>query len=583
MRWLSLPLALLLGATLAFGQQVPPLKPPDRSSPRAAIKTFLDSGDTFREFLARDYLPSPSRTRYEHVIVLAGEAIEGLDLSEVPPAARKKTGYAAASALYEVLSRIQLPPPDQIPDADQIKPTGSADTLKPTGSAEAQRWVIPDTEIALVRAKTGPHSGEFLFSADTVARASDFYERVRAMPYTRPVPLKDLHDLISTGGGWMIPYSWIQALPAVLRAPIASQSVWKWIGLALILATLALFLLITYRLTQVGDDQHPLLQAWARLAMPVAVLLAMPAVEHLALVQLILAESVGSAVELATTAITFLAAAWMAWRLSSVVAEAAIASPRLEASSLDAHIVRAGIRLLGIGAAAALLVSGADRIGMPLYGIIAGLGVGGLAVALAAQPTVENLIGGLSLFADEPIRVGDLCKYGDQTGTVEAIGIRSTRIRGLDRTLTTIPNAAMAKMPIVNLTRRDRMLIETVIGLRYETSPEQLRHILVKLREMLRGDSRVHRDPVRARLIGFGTSSLDIEVFAYVMTRDWAEFLEIREEILLRVMDIIEQAGTALAFPSQTLYLGRDRGNDSIRAKAAEASVQEWRDKGSLG
>jgi MscS family membrane protein len=127
------------------------------------------------------------------------------------------------------------------------------------------------------------------------------------------------------------------------------------------------------------------------------------------------------------------------------------------------------------------------------------------------------------------------------------------------------------------------MLIETVIGLRYETSPEQLRHILVKLREMLRGDSRVHRDPVRARLIGFGTSSLDIEVFAYVMTRDWAEFLEIREEILLRVMDIIEQAGTALAFPSQTLYLGRDRGNDSIRAKAAEASVQEWRDKGSLG
>ena len=115
------------------------------------------------------------------------------------------------------------------------------------------------------------------------------------------------------------------------------------------------------------------------------------------------------------------------------------------------------------------------------------------------------------------------------------------------------------------------MLIQTVIGLRYETSPEQLREVLVKLREMLLGHPRVHRDPVRARLIGFGASSLDIEVFAYVMTRDWAEFLDIREEILLRVMDVIEQAGTEMAFPSQTLYLGRDSFNDSNKAKAEES------------
>jgi MscS family membrane protein len=230
----------------------------------------------------------------------------------------------------------------------------------------------------------------------------------------------------------------------------------------------------------------------------------------------------------------------------------------------------------------ALLAVGADRLGVPVYGIVAGLGVGGLAIALAAQPTVENLIGGLSLFGDKPIRVGDVCKYGDQVGTVEAIGIRSARIRGVDRTLTTIPNAALAKMPIVNLTRRDRMLINAVIGLRYETSPEQLRYILVKLREMLLGHPRIHPDPARARFIGFGASSLDIEVFAYVMTSDWAEFLGIREDILLRIMDIVEQGGTAFAFPSQTLYLGRDHGPDERKAQAAEASVREWRDKGAL-
>ena len=230
----------------------------------------------------------------------------------------------------------------------------------------------------------------------------------------------------------------------------------------------------------------------------------------------------------------------------------------------------------------ALLAVGADRLGVPVYGIVAGLGVGGLAIALAAQPTIENLLGGLSLFADKPVRVGDVCKYGDAVGTVEAIGIRSARIRGVDRTLTTIPNAALAKMPIVNLTRRDQMLIQTVIGLRYETNPEQLRYVLVKLREMLLGHPRVDPDPARARFIGFGASSLDIEVFAYVMTRDWAEFLGIREDILLRVMDIVEQGGAAFAFPSQTLYLGRDRGPDDGKAQQAEARVRAWRDEGSL-
>ena len=165
---------------------------------------------------------------------------------------------------------------------------------------------------------------------------------------------------------------------------------------------------------------------------------------------------------------------------------------------------------------------------------------------------------------------------------MEAIGIRSTRIRGIDRTLTSIPNAALAKMPIVNFTRRDQMLIQAVIGLRYETTPEQLRYILIKLREMLLGHPRVHPDPARARFIGFGASSLDIQVFAYVMSRDWGEFLGIREDILLRVMDIVEEGGAAIAFPSQTLYLGRDQAPDGDKVEAAEARVRAWREAGAL-
>ncbi len=237
---------------------------------------------------------------------------------------------------------------------------------------------------------------------------------------------------------------------------------------------------------------------------------------------------------------------------------------------------------MGIVAAAGLLAMGAERLGLPIYGIIAGLGVGGLAIALAAQPTFENLIGGLSLFADKPVRVGDLCRYGSDEGWIESIGIRSTRIRGSDRALTTIPNAALSKMPVVNLSQRDRMLIQSVIGVRYETSPEQLRHLLVKIREMLLGHPRTHPDRLRVRFIGFGACSLDIEVFAYVTTRNWVEFLGIREDIMLRVMDLVADSGTEFAFPSQTLYFARDGGMDSGKARVAEAEVARWREEGHL-
>jgi len=301
-----------------------------------------------------------------------------------------------------------------------------------------------------------------------------------------------------------------------------------------------------------------------------------------AFLQIYLTGGVAAAIELAATALMFGAGAWMLWRFAAVLAEAIIASPRVPLESIDAQLIRISTRLLGLFGSAALLAIGADRLGLPLYGIVAGLGVGGLAIALAAQPTIENLIGGINLFADKPVRVGELCQYGDQVGTVEAIGVRSARIRGVDRKLTTIPNAALAKMPIVNFTRRDKMLIDAVIGLRYETTPDQLRYVLVKLREMLLGHPRVDPDPARARFVGFGASSLDIQLFAYVTTRDWGEFLGIREDILLRVMDIVGQSGTSIAFPSRTLYLGRDRGPDDGRTQDAEAQVRTWRQEGSL-
>jgi len=554
---------------IALGQEpTDPLKPPDRSSPRAALKTFLESGDAFGEFLARDYVPSPSRAKFQRLRSLGDAVLGGLDLNDIPPAARGKTGRAAALALYETLNRVRLPPFEEIPGGDLSTP--------PNGT-NATRWVIPNTEIALERRPSGPRTGEFLFSTDTVANATDFYERVRGLPYIRPVPLANIKEIVINGGGWLIPSRWIRALPAWLHAPLAEQPIWKWIALALILGLFALLLRVAYHLSHRVSPDHPFRRALAQLVLPGFILLALPVIAYLALLQINLIGSVASTVGLAATAVMYLAGAWISWRAAPVVAEAVIASPRISPQSIDAHLIRISTRLLGIVGAACLLGVGAERIGVPVYGIVAGLGVGGLAIALAAQPTIENLIGGLNLFADKPVRVGDFCQYGDAIGTVEAVGIRSTRIRGIDRTLTTIPNAVLAKMPIVNLTQRDRMLLKAVIALRYETKPEQLRYVLAKLRELLLAHPKVAPEPARVRFIGFGASSVNLEVFAYVGTNDWNEFLAIQEDIYLRVMDVVAASGTGFAVPSQTLYFARDVGLDPEKSAAAMAEVQQWR------
>jgi MscS family membrane protein len=554
-------------AYLAVGQEnVHPLKPLDRSSPRATMRTFLESGDALGEFLAKEYIPSPSRAKFHQLIALADNVVSCLDLSEVPPAARLKTGRAAALALYETLSRIHFPPLDDIPDTE---PWSQA------SGTNFAFWMIPNTDIVLVRAGGRSPRGDCLFSADTVAQAELYYKRVRGLPYTRPVPLENMREMIAIGGGWMIPHSWIQGMPAWLRSPLAGQAVWKWVALLAMLAVCAPLLRSAFRLSKRGSSEHPFLYALAQLVLPAFFVVMTTVLAYFALAQLSLSGVIGSAIELAATAIMFLAAAWISWRVAPVIAEAIIASPKIAPESIDANLIRICTRLLGMSVGLGLLVIGADRLGLPLYGIIAGLGVGGLAIALAAQPTIENLIGGLSLLTDKPIRVGDFCRYGTDTGRVEAIGIRSTRIRGLDQTLTTIPNAALSRMPVVNVSMRDQIQLKTNIGMRYETTPQQLRSLLVRIRDMLLAHPYVLPNPLRVRFVGFGASSLDLEVSAHIDTQDWDEFLGIQEAIYLRIMDLVEESGTAIAFPSRTLYLARDKTRPARPAEGSKSAGRE--------
>jgi len=231
---------------------------------------------------------------------------------------------------------------------------------------------------------------------------------------------------------------------------------------------------------------------------------------------------------------------------------------------------------------AVALITFLDTLGFNVTALVAGLGVGGLAVALAAQKTIENLIGGMTLYADQPVRVGDLCRFGEILGTVEAIGLRSTRIRTFERTVVSVPNAEFVNLHLDNLARRDSFWFHPKLGLRYETTPDQLRYVLVEIRKLLYGHPRVENEGARIRFTGFGDFSLDLEVYAYVGAAGYPEFLEVAEDLNLRIIDIVEAAGTSFAFPSQTTYIEEGSPLQPEAARPAEERVQEWRQNNQL-
>jgi len=178
--------------------------------------------------------------------------------------------------------------------------------------------------------------------------------------------------------------------------------------------------------------------------------------------------------------------------------------------------------------------------------------------------------------------VGEFCRFGGTLGTVEEVGLRSTRVRTLDRTVVTIPNAEFSNFQIEHFARRDRFWYHPTLSLRCETTPEQIRDVLVEVRRMLYAHPKVDSASARIRFVGFGSSSLDLEVFSYVTVTDANEYLEIAEDLNLRIMDIVAAAGSDFAFPSQTTYIEEGRRLDPDRARAAEARVKAWRERGEL-
>ncbi len=288
-------------------------------------------------------------------------------------------------------------------------------------------------------------------------------------------------------------------------------------------------------------------------------------------------EAVGQARTLLVVAL-----AWVVLRTLDLAAQRV--ANRLEAAGLSGSkvllrpITRLAKMVVIVGAALLWL----ENVGYEITTLLAGISISGVAVALASQKTLENVFGAVTLYTSQPVRVNDFCRFGDQFGTVEEIGLRATLIRTLDRSVISVPNGEFAYMHLDNLSRRDRFWFHPRLKLRPETTPDQIRYLLVEVRKMLYAHPKVLSEPLSVRFTGFGDASLDLDVFAYIGVTDYYESLEVAEDLNLRIMDLVAEAGTELAIPAQIQYEVPGRLLDDKHVRDVESRVREWRSQRAL-
>jgi MscS family membrane protein len=487
--------------TAAASQPAPWTDPLGRSTPRGSARAFLDaarSGDYARAALYLD-------TRRPDEAELASKLFVVLDArlpARLVKISDKTDGSDPAQPDREVVGTIE-------------GNTGSAD-------------------VVLVRMQRATEPGPiWLISSQTVDAAARQYDEIVNSRWNGLVPSFLIRNRV---GGLRL----IDILALLIGLPL--------LYLATVLLNRALTPLIGLGFRAAGSQRRSVLPASARLLLVVIAGRWLMSALPLSLAVRQLFSTLAMLIVIATVARLLML---LDGEVERHILGRVGPSGRGAAASLLRLLRRGADLLILFGAAIAVLF---------LFGIdptpaLAGLGVGGIAVALAAQKTLENVIAGASIIFDQAVKVGDFLKMGDVQGTVDHIGLRSTRLRTLERTVVSVPNSQIANVSLETMSARDKFWFHHVVGLVYETTPEQLHQVVDNVRELLAGHPAVDPVSVRVRFVSLGAFSLDVDLFAYFLARDWNHFLEMQEQLLFGITEIVSRAGTSIAFPSQTTYV----------------------------
>lgn len=511
-------LAILLSCWLLAGPLAaqPSTTPPedeqnesdlDVRSPRACLNRFLDFSRAGRFDEAGRYLDVPT--------------------------AREAQRADLARRLRAVIARRGKIEPAKLSE----NPAGALTDGLPASLETVGTIVEPDGLTEPLRMSRSRADGVWRFSSATVAKIDAWY-------------------------GGLPDRFLIERLPAWLQR-LGPGDVPRWQWLALALATLVALLLglvasslirralarVFQRTRTTWDDR-----LLSRLRGPITIALAL-AFLRAALPFLYLYQWADELVRKSLHGLFLANLLWTFWRLVDVAAEIAWDSRWSHGHGASRALIPLARR---VGKAAVAIAAGVvflATLGYSVTSLVAGLGIGGLALALASQKTFENLFGAFSLGVDQPFREGDFVRIEDLMGTVESLGLRSTKIRTLDRTLVSIPNGKLAEMRVETFAARDRLRLACTLGLEYGTRADQMRSVIADIESALRRHPKLWTESVTVRFKGLAESSLDIEVMAWFTTNDWDEFMVIRQDMLLEFMAIVERHGCSFAFPTRTVQL----------------------------
>jgi MscS family membrane protein len=517
----ALFLALSVVVCSGAHAQSPPqtVDPLGRSTPRSTVVNFLRAAHEGNYRRALDYLEPPARRETAEQLASVLDRTDSVDLNRISDAPEGV--------------------PDDFTDPDRER-IGTVRTRERSLDLVLRRMTISGRRV-------------WVFATSTLDRIPDIADDLRPSWIEAALPASVV------GREWMGITLW-RLFAGLLLLPVAAAIAWvaSWVVLKIVDAA-------TRRTPTTLDDALGSLMR-GPLWLFIGVLLYHVGILFIGF-GLLPRQRIG---QLELMAVVF-AICWFLVRLvdfaSREAREVLVRTRRVAAISivpLGRRIVKIAVLTIGV-----LIVL--NNAGFDLRAVLTGLGVGGIAIALAAQRTLENVFGGIAIVLDQPVRVGDFCKFENNVGTVEDIGLRSTRVRTLDRTIISVPNGQFSTISIENFGPREKLWFHPVLRLRLDSTSDQIRYVLREIGALLSAHPHLE-EGARIRFIGLAPDAMNLEVFAYVATADYGEFLAIQEDLLFQILRIIEQAGTSLATPTQTMFVARDHGLDRGRAAALAES-----------
>jgi len=456
-------LFLLIPAGLRAKDKLP-LAPADTASPRDTLNSFIDSCSSAYQMIK--YRQGRTKKQTMNARIAEERIMECLDLSHLPEFLRTYTARKAALCLKETLDRIPLPPPGEIPGKNEVASPDVKEILS---------YTIPHTEIRIVHMLEGPQQGEYLFSADTVHNAEKYYTLVKDMPY-KPGSTEKFYEwyLSEPGRVWLSRI--VHILPEWMSNRYYGQALWQWTALAITILVSFTAMYIAFKLGRKyvqREDSPRLVRYGLTMGYPIAAMLIPLAARRFLIEAVNLTGSVMIIVQICANVTFLIAAILVILGAFNRLAEAIISSPKIHPKGIDAQLTRLLCRVLGLVSATVLFLEGGKKMGIPITTLLAGAGVGGLAVALAAQDSLRNVFGSMMIILDKPFKVGERIVAKGYDGVVEEIGLRSTKIRLLTGHQVSIPNDELARNDVENVGRRPHIRKNENIPLALDIAPEK--------------------------------------------------------------------------------------------------------------